>query len=249
MSIRCLFIVIVLSSFAISSCKKAEDRRCYKFAGADAQKEILLENFHAVDLGKKLEYVFINDSTNKIVLIGKENLLNLVDIQQSNDSISIDNLNKCDYLRKFKNNKIRVEIHYTELKYIYSEASEPLTCADTLKTQTLQIEIRDGAGSSNFKVKVENISIDAPHGWGDYVITGQAANAYIGLRSNCFADVTGLNVTNYYFIAHESQGDLKLNPNNLVLNGYMKADGNVLYSGLFVGENVIKTGKGKIKPL
>lgn len=249
MSIRCIFIAVVLSSFAISSCKKAEDRRCYKFAGADSQKEILLENFHAVDLGKKLEYVFINDSTNKIVLVGKENLLNLVDIQQSNDSIRIDNLNKCDYFRKYKNNKIRVEIHYTELKYIYSEASQSISCSDSLKTETLQIEIRDGAGSANFKIKVENISIDAPHGWGDYVVSGQAANAYIGVRSNCFADVTNLKVTNYYFIAHESQGDLKINPHNLVLNGYLKGGGNILYTGQFAGENIIKTGKGEIKPL
>jgi regulator of RNase E activity RraB len=249
MSIRCIFFTIVLASFTISSCKKAEDRRCYKFAGADAQKEILLENFHALDLGKKLEYVFINDSTNKVVLVGKENLLNLVEIQNSNDTLYIDNHNKCDYFRKFKNNKIRVEIHYTELKYIYSEASEPLICLDTLKTETLQIEIRDGAGSSNFLVKVENISIDAPHGWGDYLISGQAANAYIGIRSNCFADVTNLKVTNYYYIAHESQGDLKVNPNNLVLYGYLKAGGNILYTGQFVGESMVKTGKGKIKPL
>lgn len=243
------YLLLVFVFSLLVSCKKAEDRRCFKFAGSDTQKEIPLNNFVAVDLGKKLEYVFINDSTNKIVLVGKENLVNLVDVELLNDTLSIHNRNKCDYLRKYKNNKIIVEIHYTELKYIYSEASESISCADTLKTQTLQIEIRDGAGTANFLIDVENISIDAPHGWGDYLITGNASNAYIGLRSNCSADIRALKISNYIYIAHESQGDLKLDPNNLMLYGYLKEAGNILYSGQYAGESVIKTGTGVIKPL
>ncbi len=235
--------------FVLFSCKKAENRTCYKFAGKDAVKEIPLADFNSLVLGKKMDFVLIQDSLDKVVIFGKENLIQLISTSISNDTLSIFNENKCAYFRKYSNNKIRVEIHFSSLKRIKTLGSETLICSDTLKSSSLSIEIRDGAGTSNFSVDVENLSIDAPHGWGDYVISGKAVNAIVGIRSNCFGDARNLLVSNYLYVSNDAQGDLIINANNLALDGFIKSDGNIFYVGNFTSETVVKTGKGELKPL
>ena len=93
----------------ISSCKKAEDRSCWKSAGKSSDTIIYVNNFSKLSLNENMSFELIQDSINSIHISGGKNLISQIQVQQNSDgSIDINNLNKCNFLR-YKNDQINGE--------------------------------------------------------------------------------------------------------------------------------------------
>ena len=239
--------LVLLSVMALTSCKKAEDRTCWKGWGKETTLEIpLTENFDKVFLKAHLEYEFVQDSTNKLVVIGGENMVKHVEWSIDNDGmLTIQNKNKCNFLRN-ERKTIKVEIHYTDVYNIHFEGTEPLTSRGTMKTDYFVLFIRDGAGSVKLDLDCISVHADISHGWGDYTLTGTAQFANIGVRSNGYCDATGLTVTDSLYVQNDSSGAAKVKVGNLPLYGYLKSNGNIEYLGQPSSINILNTGTGKI---
>ena len=69
MRIIVLFITFV---FILASCKKAEDRPCFKGVGDETTVEIELASFETLFLGPHLNYILVQDTLGKVVLTGGE---------------------------------------------------------------------------------------------------------------------------------------------------------------------------------
>jgi len=230
----------------IASCKKAEDRSCFKFWGDEKTIEVPLDDFEKLFLNAHLEYELVQDSTDKLVITGGENVVNKVEWSISDDkTLSISNKNKCNFLRN-ERKVIKVEIHYTNIYNIHFEGTESLTTKGTLKTDYFVLLIRDGAGPVNLDLDCISVSADISHGWGDYVLTGTTEYASIGARSNGYCDTRGLTVNQSIYISQESSGNIKVNCGNLPLNGYLKSNGNIEYIGNPDSINILNTGTGKV---
>ena|SRR6218665_3709027 len=236
-------LVLVLVCF---SCKKAEDRSCFKFWGEEKTIEIPLEDFDKLFLNAHLEYELVQDSTDKLVIIGGENVVNKVEWSISDDKVlSLSNKNKCNFLRN-ERKIIKVEIHYTNIYNIHFEGTEPLTTRGKLKTNYFVLFIRDGAGPVTMDLDCISVFADISHGWGNYTLTGKTEYATIGARSNGFADTRGLTVNQSIYVAHESSGKIKVNCGSLQLDGYLKSNGNIEYVGSPSLVNVLDTGDGEV---
>jgi hypothetical protein len=242
-----IFQIIVLFT-VLFSCKKPENRTCWKFAGDTKSLSIDVGDFTSLFLNGHLSYSLVQDSTDKIVITGGENLIGHVKGTNDNGLLSLENGNKCNFLRDPKN-LIHVEIHCTNVANIRFEGTEPLVGLGTLKSDYFVLFIRDGAGP--VKLDVESLVVDADiaHGYGEYHLSGTTKTARIAVRSNGFCFVDQLQITDSVFVGSESQGDIILNANGIPMSGYIKSGGNIRYKGTPSSISVVKTGEGNLIPI
>lgn len=221
------FIVIVL----VFSCKKAEDRNCMKSVGDAAYKEIALEDFGQLYMGPHLKYKLIQDATNKVVLNGGENLLNEIGVSLQGGRLSIENNNKCAFLRPY-DEIVEVEIHFTDIFNIEFEGTNEVVCPDTLALTDLTLLIRDGAGAFDLKLNANSLSLLISHGWGNYTVGGNVNYANFQISSNGFGSSYGLNVQNELIVISNSVGLVEVNANQCALLAEINSSGNIHYKGL-----------------
>lgn len=242
-------VVILLASLGIlASCKKAEDRTCFKSTGKPAERIVYLPDFEKLLLREHMQFVLIEDTVNKLVITGGEKVINLIHWNVDNEKmLEIRNENKCNFLRKL-DKKIKVEIHYVNMYNIHFEGTDSLTNVDTLNIPYFTLLIRDGAGSVNLKLNSIIVAADISHGWGDYTLAGKTSYARIAARSNGYCDVLNLKIQDSVFVSSETSGTIKLNANAIPLRGELKSNGDIWYWGLPTVINVNKLSLGKLVP-
>ncbi len=235
----------LLSVCVVFSCKKPENRTCFKLMGNETTKEIALEDFDRLDLREHVRYVIIQDSLDKVVLKGGKNLLNLIEVSVSGGMLTIENKNRCGFLRNAKK-VVVAEIHCTKLINVRFVGTESLTCEGEINTDYFTFYSRDGAGDVNLAINAQVIDAEANHGWCNFTLTGTAQTARICAKSNSYCDVTGLHVSDSIYVASETVGNIKINADNLVIHGYITESGNILYKGTPLGVDVLLNGTGKV---
>nr|WP_294861528.1 DUF2807 domain-containing protein [uncultured Fluviicola sp.] len=229
----------------VFSCKKPENRTCFKFLGSETIKEIPLAYFDRLDLREHVEFVLIQDSLDKVVLKGGKNLLNLIEVNVADGLLTIENKNRCGFLRNAKK-VVVAEIHFTKLINVRFIGTEPLRSQGTIHTDYFTFYSRDGAGDVNLDLNAIQVDAEANHGWCNFTLTGITQKARICAKSNSYCDVTGLTVTDSIYVASETVGDIKINADNLIIRGYITETGNILYAGNPIGVDVLMNGTGKV---
>jgi hypothetical protein len=239
------YFYISLLMLSLFSCKKPEDRRCFKSWGEETERIVNLDSFDKLILYEQIEYVLIQDSTDKLVIKGGENMVQLIHWEINDGLLLIRNKSRCNFLRNLKK-KVLVEIHFTRLMNIHYEGTEPMTNKDTIQTDYFTLLVRDGAGPVDLSLNAIIISADISHGWGDYTLKGKTNFARIAARSNGFCNAYDLQVADSIEVSSETVGSIKVNANNIPMNAIISNDGNIYYKG--IPSKIYKTinGSGKI---
>ena len=238
--------MFLLVGLLVFSCKKPENRACFKFLGPETIKEIPLASFQGLDLKEHVEYVLVQDSLDKVVLKGGKNVLNLIEVSVDAGTLTIENKNKCSFLRNPKK-VVVAEIHFTKLINVRFIGTEPLRSQGTIYTDYFTFYSRDGAGDVTLDVNALEINAEANHGWCNFTLTGSTQKARICAKSNSYCDVSGLTVTDSMYVASETVGDIKINAENLLIYGHITESGNILYKGNPLGIAVLLNGTGAVK--
>lgn len=245
---RTIFITLLLA-LIFTGCKKASERKCFKSAGTETTREVeLTTDFDRLKLHPHMAYELIQDSLNKIVIRGGENLVNFVDWKIEDGLLEIENTNKCSFLRAGKKNKnlIVVEIHFTSIINIHYEGSEYMKSVGTIHSDYFTLLIRDGAGPVDLTMDSQLVDADISHGWGNYILRGTTVAARIGARSNGYCDVRDLTITDSVYVASDTPGDVYLHANGIPLYGFIKGSGNIYYSGTPSNISVIESNTGAL---
>jgi hypothetical protein len=187
----------------------------------------------------------VQDSTDKIILKGGKNLLNFVKAEMIDDVLEIKNENKCNFLRDY-DQKITVEIHFTNLINIHFEGSEPLISNGKMKFDWLTILIRDGAGPVELDFDAQFINTILSHGYGNFKYTGTTNQANFNIRSNGYGDTYGLSVNDSLTVISKTQGNIKVNADGAKLKAQTEADGNIYYKGVPSSVLFNKYGNGNL---
>lgn len=216
-------------SMLISSCKKSDERACFKSTGDESSLTIPLDSVNKFNLYKNLRYEIYQDSGKYIQVKGGENLIQLIDVQNESGLLSVRNTNKCNFLRSSEN-PVTVEIHYPFYKDFYLEPSDSVIFHNTISADTLRVEIREGGGSARLDVNANFLSINVSYGTGDYVLSGNAGNAEVKIQNNGFADASQFNAP-FIFVYNNSTGDLKINLENSDAFVVLEGTGDIYYSG------------------
>tara|TARA_R110002072_G_scaffold238038_2_gene395420 strand:- start:3084 stop:3821 length:738 start_codon:yes stop_codon:yes gene_type:complete len=222
--------IIFLFLLNLISCKKAENRSCFKGVGNIISSEILLTNFDKIFMGPHLKYVLVQDTINKVVLTGGENLLNFIETNVDASLLSINNNNKCNFLRSYSK-IVTVEIHYINVINIEFEGTEKVESRNQMQTNYLTLALSTGAGEFNLNINALSLNIVASKGWSNYKLKGQVNYLKIVARSNSFGESYGLAVMDSIHVISNSSENIKINAYNCFLRSETNKGGDIWYQG------------------
>lgn len=239
------FILVQFLLIVVFSCKKAENRECWKSAGSEKTIEIAAPSFDKMILKEHLKYVLVQDTVEKVVLTGGENLLNFIEVNVVDGVLTMSNSNRCNFLRSYKK-KVTAEIHFKSLINLEFIGTEELTNKGTLDLGWFTVLIRDGAGPVKLDMNAEAIFATISHGWGDFTFTGVANHANLNVRSNGFCDTYGLKVIDSLTVISNTQGSIKVNADNTIFRAETDADGNIYFKGNPLSTSFNQYGNGEL---
>jgi len=228
----------------IVSCKKPENRRCFKNSGELAIIVYEFGAFNQLQLKEHLSYKLIQDSTNKVVVRGGNNLLNFVEVIGENGVLSITNKNRCNYLRSYE--IPTVEIHYTKLINILFEGTERLYNEDTLITDYLTLTLRDGAGEIDLNVKAIDVNAINTHGWGRLTLKGETQSLRGNLMGDGKFDFSQITSTSQLKLITSSSIDQRVKADGIHLSVELNGVGNIYYYGTPSVINIVQYGTGTL---
>ncbi len=225
------YTLICLLALVAFSCKKKEDRSCWKGWGEDIVKTITLEKFEGLFVTERIEVTLVEDTLNYVILRGGSNMLNNIEAYVDEENfLQLHNKNKCYFLRGYKR-KIKAEIHFTELYNINCESSESFTSLNTLNINYLTLLIRDGGGNVNLKLNSKQVNATVAHGYGDFVLSGVTENLYVALGGYGFCNTQNLQVSDSLTFSLNSAGAAKLNIANAKVKGKLISTGDAYLKG------------------
>lgn len=236
---------ILIIGFALIACKKSEDRACMKSTGDPATKTILLEHFDRMYLGPHIQFNFIQDSTEKIVLEGGENMLNLIDASIFDNKLTITNSNKCNFLRTYKKH-VKATIHFKELVNIEYDGTREAFCLDTIHAEYLSVTMNESAGKLNLLVNAKVLYAGVNKNWGNFDIKGEVDFLKISLQGNGFGSTYGLKVRDSIYVISNSGENVMINADNVMIKTQTMSSGDIWYKGTPTQINHQSLGSGQL---
>lgn len=239
-------IVVLLGLFLAVSCKKAEDRRCFKSIGEDAVLELFYEqNVDSLYLYDDMFYTLIPSDEERIEVLGGKNLISHIYVSSGAGKITIKNENKCNFLRSL-DTKIEVRIYLKDIRYIEYHGSSELKNIDTLHSSELRLFMVDGAGEVDLTVENGYMSAVSTYGYGDFTLRGSALTAFFNCQNNTYCDTRGFSAIENLKVVSHSAANMVVNADNVVFEAEIKARGNIKYVGTPSSIDYRKNGSGKL---
>lgn len=225
-------ILLVISFLLfVASCKKPEDRKCWKSAGEESSLVIDLPDFKRLTLGPHIKFTLVQDTTCYAVVGGGKNLLKFIHFDMPEDELIVTNGNKCNFLRSYKK-EVSVEIHVRELDFIQFEGTKELVCANTLNQDYTSVVIRDGAGKFNLDINCYNLNFVITHGWGNFNLSGNVDYLRMEANGSGFGNAYSLAINDSVNVISNSSADLRIRANNIPFRVQTNSLGDVYYRGI-----------------
>ncbi|MEN9987483.1 MAG: hypothetical protein RLZZ585_522 [Bacteroidota bacterium] len=222
--------VMLLFFLQLTSCKKPENRSCWKGAGSPISKIIVLPNFQQMEIHQRLKIELIQDSVSFMEVIAGENLVNFIDWTVVDGKLEIWNLNKCPFLR-YKNDEVTLKIHFTVLSKLIYWGSELLTNEDTIQTNHLDVLMNDGAGDLDLTVIANSINVVNPHGFSNISLGGTCDFLRLDIDGYGRFDARQMQVTDSISLMYASNGISYLSANQVKLKAELSSSGDIWYYG------------------
>jgi len=229
----------------VFSCKKANERKCWKGSGNKAYKTIQMATFDKLTLREHLKYVLIQDSTFEIEIDGYENLNDLISCEIVDGRLTIQNHNKCNFLR-YKKSDITVKIHCAKLSEINFMGSDSLTNTGVFKLDFLKVSLSEGGGSVKLKVDGNGMNVENPYGWGDISLGGNINNLRLDMDGDGYFDTRSLSVNAELAIMTKTSSLCKVNGEGAAMKVEINNAGDIWYYGAPVSLYKHLYGTGKL---
>jgi len=227
------------------SCKKAEDRTCFKSIGEEAVLDVPVEDFNELFLKQSLHYTLVADTVPFLRLKGGKNLLNLISADVNAGILSIENKNRCNFLRKY-DRLVEVEIHYVQLNRIDYKGSHDVVALDTIFGEYFNLRLAHSSGNARMLVNTDYVNGFVNDGSGDYYFAGKTKFAHIQAYNNGFADIRNLLISESLEITTRSSRKVLCHADGIPLKVTLSGVGDVHYTGNPSSIELIRTGSGNL---
>lgn len=221
----------ILIFFQLASCKKAENRSCWKKAGKQITKIIPLSEFHEMELHQRLKIELIQDTSYYLEIVAGENLMNFIDWSITDSKLEIWNRNKCPYLR-YKNGDVTLKIHFIDLSKLIYWGSELLINVDTIQTNHLDVLMNDGAGDLSLNVLANSINVQNPHGFANLFLKGYCNYLRLDIDGNGCFDAREMQVQDSISVMYASNGRSFLSTDQLKIKAELSNSGDIWAYGV-----------------
>lgn len=226
-------IYLVLSSFFLTSCQKI------LFYEDESTREIILEDFKVVKIYGIYNIVLIQDSLNKVVITGKNNI-NSIDAWLQNNELIINDPSKMS----FNSDKNRLELHFRNLETLVTFNPVSVSNTDTIRADLFIYDAVVEVAEVNLVVKCNTLVVGSANTIGNFSLSGKADYCYLYCRYGCSFFAGSLSCS-YAEIYNESVGDVYIGASGYI-KAFIRSPGNIYYYGNPDIEIAEKRGDGRI---
>lgn len=197
-----LLSIIVLSLILIS-CKKAEDRTCWKANGDVTITEINLNHlsYKGIKVFDNIDVNLIADTTDFMVINSYENRINHFTYLVVDNLLELRDESNCHFLRN-TDKKTTIDIHYSNISIISLKGTGLITSKSPIvNNDYLHIHSHNCNGEIDIEVNTSSLQVKLVNGTLNGQIIGRAINAEIfhfGYSNVNFEEllIDNLNITN-----------------------------------------------------
>jgi hypothetical protein len=222
-------VAISLIFLIFLSCKKDNLGDCFKSNGKQTTQVRMLEPFYAIDVIDKCVVNVHQGNEHKVEIHCGENLLHNISTSVKDNTLTIENNNKCNFVRGYKK-QIVIDITTPHITWMVNNGVGTVFFDENYAQDSIVAEVANSGDfhlSGNFRV-VKTSS----NGNGDMYVSGTAKKLYVFTTGINYVDTKNLTVSDYMFIHTLSIGDCHINAQGTQTFEYnIQKEGNIYYSG------------------
>jgi hypothetical protein len=236
---------VVVSCVAILffSCTKDDFCNCLEGTGATTTQERDIEPFTHINMGNNIDVIFTQSNSYSLRVTGGSNIIDGIKTTVEGNTLNLENKNRCNWLRDFRN-EFTVRVSGPDLKGINTSGSGNFTTIDTIRTEKLRIESRDGSGTIMITADCNLIEAAIHTGPADFVLSGLTNSFGAYSDGTGFIRATGLS-GDYVWSTNSGTGDISLKVSN-ELSVTISHTGDIYYTGDPYSISTVITGSGKL---
>jgi putative autotransporter adhesin-like protein len=223
-----LIILLLTISFLQLSCKKDDWYNCFENTGATTTEERHASPFIYLEMFDNVNVIYNPDTIFAIKVTGGVNIIDGLTTEIVGDRLYIRNINKCNWLRDFRN-EFTVEINGNSLRQIIVSGSGDLKFTDTLKTEKLRIESWEGTGKLEIILDSKEVETVINSGPIDIYLSGRTTLSYSYSGGNGYIFARNFQ-SEYNYSTNKGTGDFHLQVQN-ELDVNIEHSGDVYYHG------------------
>ncbi|RLD31745.1 MAG: hypothetical protein DRI88_04395 [Bacteroidetes bacterium] len=221
-------IAALLFLFTVFSCEKTSVLDCFKSTGPVTEEERPISGFHTVVLHDNVDLVLESSGTNHLTIEAGENLMKKI-ITEVNDSVlTISNYNSCNWVRSYET-PITAHLRFTQLDTIEYRSIGNITSIDTIHTNNMVIDVKEGAGEIGFTVNATFLHCNLHFGTATIKMKGLCEVCYVYSNSFGLIDNRSL-ITDFVYLNNRSSNDIYVYAHK-TLGVTIENIGNVYYTG------------------
>ena len=237
-----IFITVMVLLWT-NGCQKGSVGDCFMSTGNIIRTERPVSAFHAIVLKDNVNLYLTQDSTNRLVIEAGSNLMKNIYTEVDDSVLYIGNNNRCNWVRSF-NKPITAYLNFTTLDSIDFGTNGTVSNYDTLRLDSLKIEVKEGAGLVALTVDVRELHTNLHYGTADIKMSGKCVLNYVYSASFGLIDNRNLHARQIY-AENRSSNDVYLNAIE-VLEVTIRNIGNVYYTGNPAKIKLNRIGTGEL---
>lgn len=174
-----LVLFSILSVTLYTGCGKSGN--CLTSTGKIIQEARSVGEFDSIDVRDNVNVILKMDSVNKVVVESGKNIISGITTDVADRQLTIQNLNKCNWLRSY-NKPLNVYISAKNLLKINYTSTGTITSSNTLTLYKLGIEVWGGSGTIDLNIALTVGTFILHQGTTDINLHGTCgiANIYTG---------------------------------------------------------------------
>ncbi len=230
---KAVIYLIITSLFSVS-CQKL------LFNDDENKREIPLKDFNAVRISGIYDIVLIQDSTNHLVITGR-NDINSVDAIVVDDTLIINNNKKMS----LNPNRSKITVHFSNMEFLQTNDPVNISNTDTLRAEKFIYEAIGEIAEVRLVIDCNYfLIVNSANTLGKFHLSGKASFCTVFNRYGSIVFADNLSCNNAE-IVNESVGDVYISASEYI-KAFIWGPGNIYYSGDPVIEIAEKKGNGRL---
>lgn len=232
----------IIACVFLLACNKPP--QCFKGTGNMVTETRPAAYFNKIVIEDDVDVYISQDTFYSISVYGGEKLTPWVNTDVSDNTLTITNQNKCDFLRSY-NKQLSVHITLIDLQLIEYTATGNIYFEDTLNVPELVINEPWGAGNIQLLVNCNKLQVNNHTGPFDATCAGNVGELVVYTAGNGYIDCSGVSATNTIWADNRGTGDFHVNGTG-DLTAIIQHTGNIYYSGSPSSIQVLGSGSGQL---
>ncbi len=236
-------LILFLTVIFVNSCERGHGLDCFKGTGDIIRESRTAGTITRIILKDNINLILSQDSIETIVVEAGEKIINSIKTNLINGELSIENTNRCNWVRSFKK-EVNVFVSVKELNNIIYYGSGRISSLNNIKSELLELDIFNGAGTIDLSLDTEVSWINLSPGVADITVSGTSGVNYI--YTSGFGPIDCINlITDITFITNNGSNNCYIYVNDF-LEAKIESVGDIYYKGNPPTIETTITGSGRL---